>query len=121
MNSKPLAVKPAVPTITRVRGIAAMVIGAAIAIGMTAALLSETRGFLNPGVQMGEGTFTGTIQQGQLAVALFALVAFLGAVAFIGGWQLFMKGKVSKTFVVVFGIVLFMTVVAAYTLSDLLR
>lgn len=121
MNSNPLAAKPAVPTTTRVRGIALMVIGAALAIGMTVALLSETRGFLNPGVQNGGSTFTGTIEQGQLAVALFALVALLGALFFIGGWQLFMKGKMNKTFVVVLGIVGFMTVVAAYTLSDLLR
>ena len=121
MNSNPLAAKPAVPTTTRVRGIAVMVIGAALAIGMTVALLSETRGFLNPGVQNGGSTFTGTIEQGKLAVALLALVALVGTLGFIGGWQLFMKGKISKPFVIVLGIVVFMTVVAAYTLSDLLR
>lgn len=121
MNSKPLAAKPAVPTTTRIRGIALMVMGAAFAIGMTVALLSETRGFLNPGVQMGEDTFNGTIQQGQLAVVLFALVALLGAIFFIGGWQLFMKGKVSKTFVVVFGIVAVMTVGAGHIFLDLPR
>lgn len=121
MNSKPLAAKPAVPTITRVRGIAAMVFGAAIAIGMTIALLSETRGFLNPGVQMGEDTFTGTIEQGRLAVALFALVTFLGALFVIAGWQLFMKGKVSKTLAVVFGIVAVMTVAAGHIFLDLPR
>lgn len=86
----------AVPGTTRARGVVAMVIGATLVIGMAYALVTETRGFLNPGVAIGGSTFTGTAQMGYIAIGIMALLAFTGLMFFIGGLQLYRVGRFSK-------------------------
>jgi hypothetical protein len=85
-----------VPTSTRVRGVIAMLIGVSIAIGMAVALISETRGFFNPGVSINGSTYTGTTEQGYMAIGLLALLEFIGVMFAIGGIQLFRTGRFSK-------------------------
>jgi hypothetical protein len=64
------------------RGIALCIIGAALALGMCMAVWLNASLFLHPGQVIDGDRFTGTLEQGRNALALFVSVAFLG-VAFV--------------------------------------
>jgi hypothetical protein len=99
----------------RLRGIALCVIGAALAIGMTAAAWLNAPLFLQPGQLIDGDRFTGTLEQGRHALALFLSVALLG-LAFAGlGVGLARTGRHDRR------LLWFTGIVAAVTLGLLWR
>ncbi len=82
---------------SRVRGAVLMAIGPVLCVSMLWILASLGPELLSPApVSGGDTAFTGTAEQGQAAVLLFAWVALLGAVFTLGGWQLWQHGKLGR-------------------------
>lgn len=72
----------------RVLGVLLFAIGALIFGAMAAAMVSQTPTYLNPGVLIDGSRFTGSAEQGAMAIGLFGWGGFIGAAfAAIGAHQ----------------------------------
>lgn len=82
---------------SRVRGALLMAIGPMLCVAMLWALASLGPELLSAAPTSSSGArFTGTAEQGQAAVLLFAWVALLGVLFTLGGWQLWRHGKLGR-------------------------
>lgn len=85
--------KPPVTAQTRLRGGAAVVLGVLIAGTLAVALASEAPQMLNPGSGAEGSRFTGTLEQGRLAVFLMAWAMLTGILFIAAGFQLLREGR----------------------------
>lgn len=78
---------------TRLRGGAAIVLGVLIAGALAMALASEAPQMLDPESEVEGSRFTGTVEQGRLAVFLMAWAMLTGVLFVAGGFQLLRHGR----------------------------
>lgn len=70
-----------------------VIIGALLSAGMAIAFVSLTPTFLNPGKLIDGTKFTGTAQQGRLALTLFGVILAFGVMSVITGAFQIKSGK----------------------------
>ena len=105
------------PRQIRIQGALLLVIGTLLAIGMVVALIHEAPTFLNPGVEIDGARFTGSVEQGRMAVALLGWIGLLGVTfAGIGAYQLRI-GKRNAWLLYLAGGMIVITVAAAWKIS----
>jgi hypothetical protein len=85
----------------RVRGWVLVVIGLFLLILMGAIAWNLAPLMLRPGIETGGARFTGTAQQGQIFLGLFALVGLFGALSLVNGVHMIATGRRSRAFTVV--------------------
>jgi hypothetical protein len=72
---------------------------------------------LSPGTDMGGSSWEGTLEQGQLAVALFAIIILLGGISLINGVYMLKTGKQNKGLIVLTIAVAIVLAVVVYLLT----
>ena len=96
----------------RVRGWILVVLGLFLVLVMGAIALNLAPAMLNPGVETGGATFTGSAEQAQVFLGLFALVILFGALAIANGVHMIATGARNRVFTaatMVFAALLFAT------------
>jgi len=81
------------------RAITLLVLGLILFIGMGIIFYNTYPTFSNPGVQIEGSRFTGTAEQGQQALMLFAVVIVFGLVAIVNGIYMLVTRQQSKIFI----------------------
>jgi len=84
----------------RVRGWILVVLGLFLVLVMGAITLNLAPAMLNPGVETADTTFTGSEEQAQVFLGLFALVILFGALCVANGLYMIATGLRSRTFTV---------------------
>lgn len=116
----PAAAPAAGPSTTsRVRGAVLMLLGTALAIGLTVVLFNVAPMLLNPGQAYDNSRFTGSVFEAWLVLGVVAWVALLGAVFAVGGVQLWRQGRYHPWFAKVAGAMAVVTVAGIYRLNPL--
>ena len=108
------------PRQIRIQGGLLLAIGALLAIGMVVILINTAPTFLRPGVEIDGSRFTGSLEQGRMAVALLGWIGLLGVTfAGIGAYQL-RTAKRNAWLLYLAGGMIVITVVAGWKLSGAL-
>ena len=116
----PAAAAAAGPTTTsRVRGAVLMVLGTALAVGLSVALFNVAPMLLHPGQAFDNSRFTGSAFEAWLVLGVLAWVALLGVVFAIGGVQLWRQGRYHPWFAKVAFAMAVITVAGIYRLNHL--
>ena len=85
----------------RARGWVLLPLGLFLVLFMGAIAWNLMPAMLFPGVEAGGSTFTGTAQQAQLIVGIFALVIAFGALCVVNGGFMIVTGRRSRALTVV--------------------
>ena len=84
----------------RARGWVLVCIGLFLMLFMGAIAITVGRPMLEPGVEMGGSTFTGTAEQARTVIQLFGAIILFGAVSAAYGVYMIATGRQSRTFLV---------------------
>jgi hypothetical protein len=106
-------------TTSRVRGAVLVVLGTAMAIGLTSVLLHLAPMLLNSGQADGHSRFTGSAFEAWLVLGVVAWTALLGGVFVFGGMQLWRHGRYHPWFARVAGAMAALTVIGIYRLNHI--
>ena len=77
----------------RVRGWVMVVVGLFLILFMAGIAWNVAPPMLRPGVEVGGTTFTGSAEQGQIFLGLFALVGLFGAISLANGVHMIATGR----------------------------
>lgn len=84
----------------RMRGWILLVAGLFLVLVMGAVVLNLAPAMLNPGIETGGTTFTGSAEQAQVFLGLFALVILFGALCIANGLYMIATGTRNRVFTI---------------------